>query len=708
MAPWRPGESTDGAGGLPPAAQPGLPGVNGYASLDAELTDLGFQHAARLLDPRWAPGSASSTGDGEGFRVLDGLWFPERGFRWRRVDKAFVRDIRTRWTGSGDPRARPVADVLTVLEGVLRDDPMGLRRLVLWQLCCLLKDGEPGAAAAERLGVHTTEAGLLADAVAAGFPAAGPARRAAERIADVVRRRALREAARLAADLPAVSADPMLNDLLAGIHEGIAEADLLMDDAVRSERRGLARAASRAWLRAHRLVADDPRAYTGLLGTAALIADEPDPTGGPGVDAAVARRSVRLSWPSHAVDGVTFTVLRFPEGEPQNRVEVRGPDPVPFAADADVPVGVRLRYVVVPRRGGRIAGVPRATSPVVLLPAVARLRAVPVPDGARLEWRTPPEAAGVKVTRSPAEAGARPVPVPCGRDGLLDRPLELGRHDYVISCGYAGPDGGTLWSPGRRVTVEVKPWPDPVEELTVRPLGDGGRVGVACRPPESGDAFLVRWPFRADRPDEDVSELLGRLPGDARVAAGPLGSEPRVELAAPPGTALRLAAVSVLGGIAVAGPCVVIENPAAVRDLRVRRLWSDRAEVRFTWPEPAVLVLLRWQRDGVALEARIPRSRFRAEGRVVILVSRDRHEITVAAVPRPDAVHIAAEPATAVLAARVLPVRVLPERVWPGAQPEDAVPGTEWAFDRDDDIEPHEPPRTWRRWLRRLNPFRRN
>ncbi|MFI0409324.1 hypothetical protein [Actinomadura sp. 3N508] len=736
MAAWRPGDPPTTGGDLPSPVLPGLPGVADYGSLDATITGLGFRHAAQLLDPRWVPGAKGASPAGEGFLVLDGLWFPpERGFLWQRVDQAFVAGIRARWAASGDVRARPVAEALETLEGVQRDDPMGLRRLVLWQLGCLLKDGDEGAveAAARRLGVHGSEAGPLAAAVAATFPAAGPARHAAETITEVVAARRLREAARLAADLPAASPDHVLNGLVTGLRSAAAKADGLMAEAARRQRSGDLRAAGQAWLRAHRLMPDDQRAYAGLLGAAVLAADAPQRPGDVKVDATIAADTVRLDWRPPSSSEITFKVLRFPERDPLEAVEVRGPDAAPSATDNDAPAGVPLRYCVIPLRGDRIGGVPRATSPVMLPPEVARPRAVQVPDGARLSWLPHPEATDIRVMRWAEDGGSSPVLVPCDRDGLTDPSLEPGQYRYTITCGYTGLDGRPVRSPGRQVTIKVAQWPTPVEELTVRRVGDGGRVALAWPRPATGQVCLVRWPFGASPPGEDVSELFNRLPGEARQAhqlvgtpgtpgsPNPSGTEALAELTAPPRTTVRLAAVSVLGDLAVSGPSVVIENPGAVEGLRVRRLAPDRAEVRFTWPEPAVLVLLRWQRGDVPMEARIPRSRFLARGALVILVSREQSEITVTTVPRPDAVHIAAAVATAILPA--VPTPVLPplRRPWPGARPDATIPDAAtgapdaaWAAGPEAVIwtappvgPSHDQGRRWRRWLRRLNPFAR-
>ncbi|NDZ84048.1 hypothetical protein G3I23_00445, partial [Streptomyces sp. SID10115] len=89
----------------------------------------------------------------------------------------------------------------------------------------------------------------------------------------------------------------------------------------------------------------------------------------------------------------------------------------------------------------------------------------------------------------------------------------------------------------------------------------------------------------------DVSDVVG---GVDRIPATAVGAESHAELTPEPEQRMRVTAVSVLGGRAVSGPSLVIEHPAAIRGLRVRRVGTDRAELRFDWPEPAVLVCVAW------------------------------------------------------------------------------------------------------------------
>lgn len=711
---WRPGvRGTDGA--PPPLpALPQFPGMRGYVQLRTAITGLGFRHAAELLRE---PGRQRAAGGvfgtlpkaetDDGFRVLDGLWFPGRGGLWQRVDVPFVRRAREAWQVSADPRALTAAVVTDMLETLARDHPMGLRRVVLWELCCLLKDGAAAGTAltaddVAALGVHRSEARLLAAAVDAAFPADGQQRRAAEEFNDVWPSLRLRRAEHVADLLPAAPDDHVLAALLGGLRARSAKVRFRAYAARRAHESGDPRAAAAAWLAALRQATDAPELRAGLLRAATALADVPSAPERDAVEVGTNGRRVGLSWRTPHVPGtrpaalVTYAVLRFDDDTPEAvtqiaAIDVVGPEARLLTAhDPDAPLGRALRYAVLPVRGDRVAGVPRVTAPVLIAPDVSGLTAVPVPGGLRLRWRPHPAATEVRVLRyGKPDVGAAhgPLVVPCSADRALDAALDVGTYTYEVSCGYPGPGGGVAWSSGVRVTARAERWPTPVEELTAERVDDAGdRVLLAWHPPERGRSTLLPWPGGPVAPGTDVSERFARIAGglasggdapDLRPEAprphGRAAPAQHLEVRVPPAGRLRMTAVSVLGERAVAGSSVVIESPQQVRDLMVRRLDSGRAEAWFTWPEPAVLVLVSWH-DGTRGDARhVPRSAYQsALGRVELDVPDTACTLTVTPLARPDAVAVPAPPAHADLPAL------------PPPPPPEPPPWRHW----------------WRRWLR--------
>ncbi|MEU0694033.1 hypothetical protein ABZ349_08600 [Streptomyces niveus] len=687
MERWRPGARVAGASGgtdvrrLPPPVLPQFPGMRGFAELDSVIRRLGFRHAADLLrGPAVEAGTSvfatlpKATTD-DSFRILDGLWFPARGRAWTRVDLRHIQETAERWRTSTDPRGGTAAALMDTMETVVRDDPMGPRRIVLWQMCRELKDrsGGPTAEAAEALGVHSTDAAPLAAAVAAGFPGRGPVRDAAESINEVWPGDRLREALRIADLLPSHPTDHVLANFLTRLNDRAAAVDRLMEEARRLRQLGELRAATVSWLAAVRRAADDDRALAGLLGAAALLADERHSPDAPSpvdstVRVSVERRAVTLRWTAARLPRdtaragkdrgapVSYRVLRFPDGAPEQAAEVPYTDSSLSVLDLGAPIGRRVRYAVLPLRRGQLAGVPRVTGAVLLVPDVEEVRAVPVPDGVRLQWRAHPAARGFRAVRSTARRAGGPdragqptdgvpvdgLPVPAGRKGFVDRPLLPGTYLYEISCGYPavpdlpGDEGGLVWSPGLRVAATSVEWPSPVEDVTVRSL-EGGTVTIDWRPPARGNGRLVEWPGLPMAPGDDVSgtPAARSAPGEGPVSVVP-GARSRI----------RMTAVSVLGDRAVAGPSVLVERPGAVEDLTALRLAPGTTELRFRWPEPAVLVLVAWEQEGLRREIRVARSRYLAERRVEIPLTGRPCRIEVSAVPRPDAVSIPTVPAT--------------------------------------------------------------
>ncbi|MDT0266664.1 hypothetical protein RM844_10205 [Streptomyces sp. DSM 44915] len=632
-AAWRPGRPATAAARPPLPVLPLFPGVPDYPALLRAQRDAGFRHAADALFPPAEPATGgyrpTLRGDDRadaGFRILDGLLLPpERGSDLRRVDAAACDAAAERWAVSGDPRVGAAREVLRRLAAAERAEPMAVRRIVLYQLCVLLTDAGGGADAARAvaLGVDRSEAGELAAAVAAGFPAAGPVREAAERLLDVRRQRRLRTAAGLAALLPAAPADQRLAALLAELTAELATLTAELAEAERLAAAGEHATATAVALRAARRALDDPAARTLLFTVAAAVAGDgqgrvtaaPTPAG-----------PVVVSWPTPSRP-VRCLVVRFPDGVPEEAVALDVPaDAGQTVVDPEPLTGRPSRYAVLPLEGDRPAGAALACGPVTVLPEVSGAVGRAVPGGVACAWRAHPAAAAVRAVRADG------ADVPCGPHGFMERPLPPGEYVYRVSCGYRDPAGDLVWSPGVRVAAVAADWPGPVAGIDARPAGTAGQVRVSWPPPARGESRLVVWRDRAPEPGSDVSDALGRL---SAVHGDDTGT---VTVLPPLGGALRLTVLSVLGDRAVAGPSVLLERPGAVQEFAVTRVAPDRAVVAFRWPEPAVLVLLAWAGDGDGGrgELRVARSRHRA-GPVELPVGPGRCTVTAAPVARPDA-----------------------------------------------------------------------
>ncbi|WP_405731280.1 hypothetical protein OG607_33175 [Streptomyces sp. NBC_01537] len=590
--------------------------MTGYAVWAAGLRDLGLRHTAELLA---APGGRA------GFRVLDGLWYPTQGMRWARVDREYVRGQRERRRLEGGPGEPVAAALLDRADDVLAADPMGLRRIVLYELALLLQDHPlgTGAQAAEDLGVDPAEAAELAAAVSVRQGRLDG--EAAEGIQEAWESGRLGAAVRFADRLPRSVGDPPLRGLLEAVRALRRKVDRTLDEAGALERAGETQRAAGVYLRAARWAVDEPRAVTGLLRTAAAAQQW---------QARVASRpeGVTVTWdpapdrdrPPH------YRMVRHPEGRPDEYVDIGAPVTANHLLDGGAVPGTRVCYAVLPMRGERIAGRPRVSAPLLVAPEVEELALTAGRGGVTGSWRAPAGATAVRALRADRTKGASgtEAEVVCHRDGFEDgygnAPLPPGEYAYRVFCEYPGPDGRPVRSPGIPTRATVEQWPDPVDALTAEQDERTGAVWLAWAAPEHGEVRLVPWAGAPPDPGADLS---------APLVAGQLApSLPSARLDPERGSALRAVAVTVLGRRAVAGPSVLVESQRAVTGITADRGPGDSVRLSFDWPEPAAVVTVGWRQGGRTSQRRVVRSAYLREG-ISLPVNGQECVVWVAPVP---------------------------------------------------------------------------
>ncbi|MEU2515681.1 hypothetical protein [Streptomyces syringium] len=595
--------------GLPQALpdMPLSPLVPGWAELRAAERAAGFRHAAdALLPPGGTPGAH--------FQILDGLRVPGRGGRRRHVDRALLAEVRDAALRAGAPE--PVRALFARYDAVLAEHPMGLRRVVLYQLLQLLRDTPrgPSAEAATALGVDPAEAAALAHAARRAARTTPAARAAAETLVDVWRAGHTRRAHTLTRQLPAAAPAPAGDQRLAHLVTRVASrarrTDALLREAHALERRAATDTAADHYLRALRTAEDDTDALHGLLRTSRPTVLRTE----------VRRDGVRLRWPTdHRQPPAqrTWRLLRGAAGRDEWTDVTTVPAPTSGGDIVDIvdeaaPLGERVRYAALPLDGGRIAGRPLVSAEVLVAPEVSD---VTLTDGrARVDarWRTPPGTHRVTVLRTGPDPAATDVPV--GPHGFTDEGLPPGEHHYRIHCVYRTAAGREVRSPGAAAHRTVHPWPDPVTGLTVRQGDTPGVLNVDWTGGARGQVRLLDWPGPPPAPGEDLRIPAADLPP---APAWPPCGAPRAGSAAyhpPAGTTTRLIAVTVLGDRAVAGPSVRVDVPEGVPELTARRVEPTRARLTFDWPRATDRVLVRWWQSGAAHERRLTRSTYLREG----------------------------------------------------------------------------------------------
>ncbi|MGW6458864.1 hypothetical protein ACWF94_23590 [Streptomyces sp. NPDC055078] len=316
-----------------PAAVPPLPLsplVPEAAELFAEQRGLGLRHAVDALFP-------GVPADGVRFRILDGLRIPGRGHHWRTVNDRALAGARDGWLADPAVDRAAVASLFARYGRILEADPMGLRRLALYELTGLLREHPRGcvAVAARELGVDPGEAEALAVATELRPARTAGARESAEHILDAWRTDRLRKAHDYATRLGDPGGDQRLARLLRRIDRRRAQVTALLADGDRFDRAGDPAAASAVRLRAARAAVDDPTVLDALL-------RGPGAAGALTVTARVRTDGVRVEW--SGAPG-PYRVLR---GGPGHWAELAPATAATALTDATAPLGERVRYAILP------------------------------------------------------------------------------------------------------------------------------------------------------------------------------------------------------------------------------------------------------------------------------------------------------------------------------------------------------------------------
>lgn len=703
---------------------PRFPGVPGYPALARGLKDLGLRHLADLL-ATGKPFMAETDDTGRPrFRLLDGFWLARKGGRWQRVDSEAVRQVRPvvvkRFKGEG-ARADTLLDVLETIAG--RDEgPALLRHVLIYQVIAAAQAaaGDPAAVTdqhLEALGVHSAESSAVARLVRDAVPLSQLAAAAAEELADAVGAHRLGRARVLISRLPWDHGDWRLAELCDAVESDAARADGLFAEAERHEDSGHLTEAMDCLVRGVTLMADDHRrGRDSLVRVAVLQAERASADGTPtalrlapvgdGVRILRSRKAVGGpggGWAGEAEDA-QFTLLRVEGDRDAGHSVMDGIGLTEPVVDTAVEFGRTVRYVAIPMREGSIAGPALASGSLRYAPEIDAPLVTERPDGIRMTWRKPARAAAVEVARATDGEQSSDALVARSRtdegrsggasvisgsssmtvctDGLDDFDVEPGRYSYTVRCGYSVPGSSEpVWSEGVIIPVLAEEWPSPVPALDIE-AADGDRsVLIRWQPPRTGTDRVVIWPYGPADPGSDISGLVRRVPAGLVLQSGP-NVRRSAQTAVRPGATLHIMAVSELEDRAVAGASALVQVLEAPTDLHVERNGKrGEALVRFSWPDPAVLVAVEWETESGVRREHVARSGFPVGG-YRIAVGTSACEVTVRPCGRPDA-------ALTFSAAAVASVPALPE------PPGDIEPEPD---DESDARMASVPSRRWRWW----------
>lgn len=611
-----------------PAAVPPLPRsplIPQADELFAEQRRLGLRHAVDAL----FPGEASTRAATVRFRILDGLQVPGRGRHWRLVNRERLHEARdARLAVPGADRSA-ITSLFTRYDRILTADPMGLRRLALYELVGLLQDHPRGfvTESAQELGVDPAEAEALAAAARLEPVRTAELRESAEHIVDAWRANRLHQTHAYARKLGDPGGDQRLHRFLRRIGKRRDQVKELLAQGERLVRSGAPAAGAALHLRATRIAVDEPAALAALLrATAAATDATPGPTPGapPEARAGTATRSVtarilpdgvQVDWPGAVGTRGPYRVLRV---RGTRWTELADATDRTALTDTSAPLGEHIRYAVLPLDSSgdrRIRELPAMSAPVHFAPDVGDPRLTDARARVTARWKTPPGARGVRVERH----AAGPIAVTADRDGFTDEQLPPGEHSYTIRCRYRTADGVETTSRGVTVGATVHPWPEPVTGLDAAPGAHPGSIAVRWA---GGTGAVVRFvdlpgPAPAEGSDALAEDLPAEVPWERiPAAATPTGTDTpyALELRPPCGTRARLTAVAVLGERACVGPSVSVEAPTPVEHLTVLREAPQDIRVTFDWPGDADRVLVRWEQSGHERSRTVTKSAYRTRG----------------------------------------------------------------------------------------------
>ncbi|MEV6201802.1 hypothetical protein AB0M64_17760 [Streptomyces sp. NPDC051771] len=566
----------------------GLPGALGPLPLAPLAPEYGKltegQRAAGLRYAGEALTDPQERADGSAFvSVLDGvaLCTPRRR---RLVDEAALLDRAD---------ARPAhAPVLRLLAAIRRQDPALLRRVLLYQLLPLARQGADG------LGLDPAELALLAKASRTLPGLDDRQRTAAEALAPLWSRRRLRACAHAVTALgpDVLRADPWLGALDARLRRRLDRCDRDLAAAGSAAPADPARAEA-GYLRVLAVASDDDAAVRGLIRLGAV----PASAGAPLTTRPVEGGRVALAWPTRP--GVRWRVLRDAPGLDRATPVPGTGGTASTAIDADPPVGLRVRYAAFPVEDGRPTGVPLVSHPLLVAPDAEEAVVEDGPARIAVRWRRPRTATATVLTLT--GPGTRTLRHTADHaEEHVFTGLEPGAYQVVLTARHPSPVEGTVDAPGVLRTVTVHPWPRPLTALAADTGPEEG-VRFTGQGAEGAEVRLVVWPA-GSAPAPGTELRADALPA-------PL---PWARYGAPghtvPDTAFAglVSAVTVLGERALAGPGVRLDVPGPVGAPRAVREPGGQVRLLFDWPSGAGAVTAAWPGG----DLRISRSAYVREG----------------------------------------------------------------------------------------------
>lgn len=347
-------------------------------------------------------------------------------------------------------------------------------------------------------------------------------------------------------------------------------------------------------------------------------------------------RALEVTWSADGDDSIRYSVVRTTAGIPVNHndgdVLTSGLQNTRFRDDK-APIGTMVRYSVFATRDGSSYSDP-ATATSVVLPAPADFAASPGTTDVSLSWATPPEAAGVVVTRT-APDGTRTEHRPVTPGQLSIDGLTTGtKYRFSATAVYLLAGGARRESAPVEIDATPRGSIRPVQDLRVEAAPGGHRARWSSVVGYTVELWALPITAHVTPSTRIAGAELAKLSGRRlTLRPGSGGSAETVrEFEALPDVALLVPITldgdgGLIGTPQVAGSAPSVQRPTAER-------FGDELRLSWEWPRGDYLVELAWQAGGRSHTRRVSRTSYNDDGGVRLPASEPTGGVTLATVVR--------------------------------------------------------------------------
>ncbi|MFJ2621483.1 fibronectin type III domain-containing protein [Glutamicibacter sp. NPDC087344] len=349
--------------------------------------------------------------------------------------------------------------------------------------------------------------------------------------------------------------------------------------------------------------------------------------------------AVELTWLASLTPGVGYTVVRSTTGVPRSTnngtILARNLRATDFV-DNEPQVGHEVGYSVFATRDGESFS-DASSAKITALQIPQELSAQVRPDNIHLSWTAHPKAAGVIVTRTDSNGTSVETEITSGTTFYVEG-LEIGKsYRFLVRAIYLLGSGRQLSAPST-ITVVTRGEARAVVDLHIEKVDEEGNLQAIWSEVDGFDVELWSLSRHAELsigslldPNELRSISSERLP----VTFQSLGNgKSSAFLSVLPEVLKIYPLVRVDRGYLVGQPVLAGTAPSAGNV--VTEDFGDQIRVSWDWPSGDYLMELKWTDNGRSRTRRVTRTKYRAEGGIMLTNAVGIAELSISTVVRVD------------------------------------------------------------------------